>query len=185
MNNIKNIIGVDPGMTGAIFVLDYETKKRISHYLIKKKGDEIDIQDLVSYLQQFSKEDSIAFCENPHPNERDGIKTVYAGFKYGEAVATLKVALNILGFRTWLVNPPQWKFYFALTAPNIDYKEKKKMSIEKACYLYPECKDIFMHTDIFNKEPRHDLSEAYLIATYGLYQLEIQEKEKQEKLKEN
>ena len=58
---MKYAIGIDPGLTGSIFCVDYNTKKIHSFYDVEKIGADIDIAGVVKYLKQFKTEDSIIF----------------------------------------------------------------------------------------------------------------------------
>lgn len=164
---MKYIIGIDPGLTGSIFCLNFDNKKIHSFYDVEKIGADMDIVGVVNYLKQFRTDETIIFIEAPHPHGQDSIKTVYAGFMYGHGVGTMNGICVAMGFNVIKVSPPTWKGYFALCSSASTYEEKKALDIEKACYLSPQDEHIFKYKRFDKKTYRHDRSDAFLIAWWG------------------
>lgn len=168
MNSDFLVIGIDPGKTGELWVLNSKTRKTVAYHDIDKLGNDIDVYGIVRFLKQFDINNSLVICEDPHPHGNTGVKTVYAGFEYGKGVGTIIGVVAALGFKMIRVSPPVWKGHFALTSSSSTYQQKKDLSVEKACYLSPEDAHLFCHKRIDKKVCRHDRAEAFLIATYGI-----------------
>jgi hypothetical protein len=163
------IIGIDPGKSGCLWAIDAATRKTIAFHDIEKLGTDINIDGIVQFLKQFNHNKSIVISEDPHPHGQEGeVKTVYAGFEYGKSVGTIYGIVTAMGFQFLRVSPPVWKGHFALTSGKATYNEKKKLSIEKACYLSPADACYFNYKRFDRMVSKHDRAEAYLIAIYGL-----------------
>lgn len=162
------VIGIDPGKSGCLWAINATTRKTIEFLDISKLGNDIDIIAIVDFLKQFNPDASIVMAEDPHPHGTDGCKTVYAGFEYGKAVGTIYGIVMSLGFKFLRISPAIWKGYFAINSSSSTYLEKKKLSVEKACYLSPQDAQHFQYQRFDQKVSKHDRAEAFLIAIYCL-----------------
>jgi len=162
------VIGIDPGKSGCLWAIDASTRKTIAFHDIEKLGNDINIFKIVEFLRQFNPASSIVMTEDPHPHGDTGVKTVYAGFEYGKGVGTIYGIVVALGFNMLRISPPVWKGYFALTSSQSTYEGKKKLSVEKACYLSPADAGLFQYKRLDHNICKHDRAEAFLIATYCL-----------------
>jgi hypothetical protein len=164
------IVGIDPGKSGCLWGMDANTRKTVAFHDIECLGADIDVIAIKQFLDQFPVDNTIVVMEDPHPHgtSGDGCKTVYAAFQYGKSVGTIIGIITGMGYRFIKVSPPTWKSHFALTAGNATYLEKKKMSVEKACYLSGEDSIHFNYMRFDKRVVKHDRAEAFLIAIYGL-----------------
>ena len=163
------IIGIDPGKSGCLWAIDASTRKTIAFPDIQKLGTAIDISGIVQFLKQFDVDKSFVVSEDPHPHGTEGeVKSVYAGFEYGKSVGTIYGIVVAMGFKFIRVSPPVWKGYFAITSSKSTYNEKKKIAVEKACYLSPADACHFNYKRFDRMVSKHDRAEAFLVAVYGL-----------------
>jgi len=162
-------IGIDPGLSGCMVAIN-ENAELIGFQNVQCEGESIDIDIIVDFLSRFSQSSQV-IIENPHVHSGDGIKTVYAGFRYGYSVGTLQSIPQALGFHCELIAPMSWKSYFKLTGGQLSYQERKEKSVELACNLLG-CQDTFKLIKQQGKTQRviylHDKAEAYLLAYYLL-----------------
>jgi hypothetical protein len=163
-----SVIGIDPGKSGCLWAIDSMTRQTVSFHDVQRLGNDIDIWSIVEFMKQFDPKLSIVMSENPHPHGNTGVKTVYAGFEYGKGVGTIYGIVVAMGFKLLRVSPPTWKGYFAINSSKSTYLEKKKLSVEKACYLSPADAKHFNYTRFDKKVSKHDRAEAFLIAIYCL-----------------
>lgn len=163
------IIGIDPGKSGCLWAINAGTRKTIAFHDIEKLGTDIDISGIVQFLKQFDVAKSVVIAEDPHPHGQEGeVKTVYAGFEYGKSVGTIYGIVVAMGFIFLRVSPAVWKGHFAITSSKSTYNEKKKLSVQKACYLSPADACHFNYKRFDQMVSKHDRAEAFLIALYGL-----------------
>jgi hypothetical protein len=163
------VIGIDPGKSGCLWAINAVTRETIAFHDIEKLGTDIDIHGIVNFLSQFKIESSLVISEDPHPHGTEGeVKTVFAGFEYGKGVGTIYGIVVAMGFKFARVSPPIWKGYFAITSSKSTYNEKKKLSVQKACYLSPKDAHLFNYKRFDNMVCKHDRAEAFLVAIYGL-----------------
>lgn len=155
---MTRVVGIDPGASGCIAVIDTETKE-YSVYDFPKLDKEIDVMELFgSIISKLGKPD-ICIIEDVHALPR---QSTVAGFKFGVAVGVARAVAGVLQCRLEYVSPQRWKKYF-----NISGAEKpqlKEMAVLKARSLFPTLAPQLLKS----KDGR---SEALLIAEYGLRKL--------------
>jgi len=173
MTKIDNaVIGIDPGKSGCLYAIDIKTQNTLSFHDIKKIGTNIDINGIVKFLSQFNLETCFVITEDPHPHgAKDEVKSVYGGFEYGKSVGIIYGAVVGMFFKMHRVSPVAWKGYFALCSSKSTYLERKKLSVEKACYLHPTGADTFYTQHLTRRVLKHDRAESFLIALYFLQKL--------------
>lgn len=163
------IIGIDPGKSGCLWAIDAASRNTIAFHDIERLGNNIDIAGISAFLCGFDHADTVVISEDPHPHGREGeTKTVYAGFEYGKSVGVIYGVAIALGFKFIRVSPPVWKGHFAITSSKSTYKQKKELSVEKACLLSPEDAKHFRYMRFDRMVSKHDRAEAFLIAIYGI-----------------
>lgn len=163
------VIGIDPGKSGALWAIDVATRNSVGYYDIETLGTEIDIFGIIKWLKQFDTATDIVCSENPHPQgKHDEAKTVYAGFQFGKAVGIIQGIITTLGFKHIPVSPATWKAYFNLIDSKASYRQKKLMSVEKACFLSPADADAFRYQRFDKPVAKHDRAEAFLLAIYAI-----------------
>jgi len=162
------IIGIDPGLNGAIASINPQTKQCIVFdtptLTIKSKTknkNEYDIQSMISLLSSIEDIHSV-YLEKVHSMPGQGVASMFSmGYGYGlwiGILAALKIPYN-------LVIPQQWKKVM-LSGMTSEDKQNKKTSIIRAQQLYPDAK--IFGTRGGGKDGR---AEALLIATYGIREL--------------
>jgi len=153
------ILGVDPGVNGAIAYLFYPNREirllDIPSIAIKKSGrsrkiSKIDVRSLVQSLAFLKKTDTrIAYIEDVHSMPKQGVSS---SFTFGETKGILIGVLAALGCSYRLVSPNIWKKHFALSSD-------KKDVLFRARSLYPDL-----------NITRPDQAEAIFILEYGIQQ---------------
>jgi hypothetical protein len=168
--DVLTIIGIDPGLTGALFAIDATSGKPVCWKNVECRGELINVASIVKFLSQFDIENDLVFCENPHTHAKDGIKEIFQAFRFGYSVGTLQAIPQAMGFKTELIAPITWKSWFGLMTSNTTYTERKELSVEFAVDKLGDQDmfiDIKQQGKVMKKIYKHDLAEAYLIACYG------------------
>jgi hypothetical protein len=145
----KIIMGIDPGISGAI-AFDGEETARVSVYDVPIAGGEISPPLLADLILDYSP--SVAWIERVGAMPGNGAVSMFNfGRSYGDvrgAIGTLRIPLNY-------VTPQVWKRHFKLSGASKD--QSRMLAIQ----LFPSVADKF-------KLKKHDgRAEAALIALYG------------------
>jgi len=156
-----NILGIDPGLDGAVVVL-------------KESGELVEIHDMPTLLDGakgrravnpallasifYKTHASRAFCELVGPRPTDGIT---AAFGFGRSRGIIEGALAAAGIPLEMIAPPVWK-RAANIAPG---KENKDSARSVAISRWPS------HAALFARKCDCDRAEAALIAVAGLAKL--------------
>lgn len=142
-----NHIGIDPGKSGAISVMDTYGNVIVSPF------DEKRYLEIVGHLCSGIPE-TIAVVEDVHAMPKQGVTSMFNfGYNKGWIVGLLKA----YGCQVWLVSPQKWKKYFCLDGD-------KKKSIDLAHKLFPSV-NLFA-TPRCRKE--HDgIAESLLMMEFG------------------
>lgn len=149
------IIGVDPGITGAICLLDgpdiitlvdMPARKIV---VGKKNRNTIDLIELEKIVRKL--EAPTAYVEKVQSFPQNG---GVANFNFGMAYGQILGALAMLGCRIEYVTPQKWKKALGVTSD-------KQTSINAFHQIFTDCEDL-----VYLK--KHDgRAEAALIAYYG------------------
>jgi len=185
MNEHQVVIGIDPGMTGGVAILDsgitiddIAEVYMIPKNEISKNKYELNIRKLWDILDDFKYYNPMVFLEDVH-----SLYGMSAGsnFKFGWVLGVIEGVIGSLGYEVHKVTPKRWqKIMFdgmetIMIPEHIDKKGKlikakkdtKAMSGLKALELYPDV-DLYI-TEKGNKSKNiHDgLSDAICIMEYG------------------
>lgn len=134
------IIGIDPGVTGAICVIDGD---RVT---LHKMPESISKMQLI--LQEFYRVEPIVMLEQVHSSPQQGVSTA---FKFGRVYGQVEGVLDCHGFDVEYVPPQTWQRGIdCLTGGD------KKISLARAKVLFPDLKGLTQKT-----------ADAALIAYYG------------------
>lgn len=137
----SNIIGLDPGTTGAISVLNPDGTSLLF-------AMPLTVVEIVNLIVPYIQEKTVAYLEDVHAFPGQGVSS---SFTFGRNLGKLEGVLGALKIRTEYVAPQKWqKALGSLT------KGDKKVSVIKATELYPNVKGINKLT-----------ADALLIAEYG------------------
>ena len=146
------IMGIDPGVSGAVafYFLDYPN--RISVYDAPSVGKEINAPAFAQLIKQYSP--TICYIESVNAMPKQG---VVSSFNFGQAYGCVRGVVAAVGVPTVLVSPRKWKAFFALDS---DKEKSRRLAIMK----WPDCGH-------FNLKKHDGRAEAALIALYGSKQL--------------
>ena len=128
------IIGIDPGLSGAIAVLDDQKVKCIFDMPVmsegKKNKRQLNSALLVSLLKENinSKEDTIIVVEQVNAMPGQGVTSM---FNFGQTFGAIKGISAALGLPIFFVRPAKWKKHFELI------NSSKDASRTKAIEMYP------------------------------------------------
>jgi crossover junction endodeoxyribonuclease RuvC len=156
MNSTHTYIGIDPGVSGAIAVLDFDGNvdlydMPVMEYSVgKRKKRRIDMVLTRNLFRNMANSGHEAFIEEVHAMPGQGVTSM---FNMGYGLGALHAILNCLYIRTTRVRPQEWKKEFGLI------KKDKGDSIRVAQELFP-------HADITLKK-HHGRAEALLLAEFG------------------
>jgi len=152
-----SIIGIDPGVTGAIAILrGAETEIHDMPVLDVKGGHDFNRLEIVHLLSGAGAEhvyiERVQPMGGPKFKGRNGAKQT---FQLGCALETLRTACAALRLPYTLVSPQVWKRKFGLL------QQTKDASRAAALRLFPE------QAERLNRKKDHNRAEALLIAAYG------------------
>lgn len=142
------ILGVDPGVSGAVAFYFPARPDLIAAEDVPVAGGEIDAATLAQRINQLAP--SVAIIEQVGAMPKQGVSST---FKFGMAYGTVRGVVQALGIPMHLVTPTRWKKHFRLDAD----KEKARAL---ALRLWPE-------TRHFSRKKDHGRAEAALLARFG------------------
>ena len=151
------IIGIDPGLTGAIAVLNNNKIEEIFDMPVmaegKKNKRQLNSAQLVKLLQNIIKgnEDIIVAVEQVNAMPGQGVTSM---FNFGQTFGAIKGICAALQLPIFFVRPAKWKKYFELI------NSSKDASRTKAIEMYPSISEQLSKKKDVNK------SDAILIARY-------------------
>ncbi len=163
---MSNIIGIDPGLSGAIGIIGAEggqflnvsdmpvmkimmvnnAKARVKNCVNAKM-----LYDLLKLWELYGPIKEV-WIEHVSSRPGDGVASA---FSFGDTFGSIKAVTACLGLSSNLVRPQVWKKHFGLTAD----KEEARLA---AITLVPGA-EAFL-----SRKKDHDRAEALLIALYGL-----------------
>lgn len=159
------VAGVDPGVSGAIAVLDTETASLSVHdfpkLAVSVNGKNRSIIDFdATWALVFAlAANGIDLCVLEAPGRR-GSQNAAAGVTFGEAAGAIQMAVVAAGIPRRLAQPNEWKKAVGLPVRG-ERKERKDESRLAAKRLFPA------HQSYFARVLDADRAEAALLAHYG------------------
>lgn len=149
------VIGIDPGFTGALAVMNTATEELVSVadmpvYKNKKGRQELNLSQLFELLEP-PTEPVFAVLEQVASRPGQGAP---ATFRFGQGYGAIEMALAGHKIPVQYVTPAKWKSHFGLS-------KEKGLSRGLACQRFPT------HTDQFQRVKDDGRAEASLIALYG------------------
>tara|TARA_B110000881_G_C18098141_1_gene281482 strand:- start:16 stop:510 length:495 start_codon:yes stop_codon:yes gene_type:complete len=151
------IIGIDPGLTGAIAVLNNNKIEEIFDMPVmaegKKNKRQLNSAQLVKLLQNIIKgnEDIIVAVEQVNAMPGQGVTSM---FNFGQTFGAIKGICAALQLPIFFVRPAKWKKHFELI------NSSKDASRTKTIEMYPQFSDQLSKKKDVNK------SDAILIARF-------------------
>lgn len=143
------VIGIDPGLTGAIGVLNTENVKR-SHVIDLPATKEKGIITCALYDLLKGYKSSAIGIEQQHSMPRQGVVSTFkTGMNYGNLCAVLDMIYGSY----FVLSARKWKGYFNISAD-------KKESLTLARNMFPHL------TEELKLKKHHNRAEALLIARF-------------------
>ena len=151
------IIGIDPGLSGAIAILD--DKKVLSIFEMpvmaegKKNKRQLNSAQLVNIIRENIKknEEAVVVVEQVNAMPGQGVTSM---FNFGQTFGAIKGICAALELPIFFVRPSKWKKHFELI------NSSKDSSRTKAIEMYPKLSNQLTKKKDVNK------SDAILIARY-------------------
>ena len=151
------IIGIDPGLSGAIAILENNKIKELFEMPVmpegKKNKRQLNSAQLVKLLKDnFDKKEEISVVvEQVNAMPGQGVTSM---FNFGQTFGAIKGICAALGLPIFFVRPAKWKKHFELI------NSSKDASRTKAIEMYPSISDQLSKKKDVNK------SDAILIARF-------------------
>ena len=159
------IIGIDPGISGAIcFFENGEVKEIIEMPTMaegKKNKKQINgtqiYNEILKRIENLSKKDIFVVIEQVSAMPGQGVTSM---FNFGQSFGVIKGICSAMQLSTFYVRPVKWKKYFGLI------KSEKDASRTKAIEIFP-----YISTNLSKKKDSNK-ADAILIASffYNTYQ---------------
>lgn len=147
------VLGVDPGLEGALAVLDIDGAISILDLPTTGIGTKrcLDEHGISRWLGNYSIDHAYIEYVSAMPGWGSG-----GSFRFGMSFGILRAIVSLRGIPYTLVTPAKWKKHFAL--PGKD----KEASRQRALQLNPHI------ADLLSRKKDHQRAEALLLATYGM-----------------
>ena len=151
------IIGIDPGLSGAIAVLENHIVKKIFDMPVmsegKKNKRQLNSAQLVELIKQNikNKEETAIVVEQVNAMPGQGVTSM---FNFGQTFGAIKGICAALGLPIFFVRPAKWKKHFELI------NSSKDASRTKVIEMYPSISNQLSKKKDVNK------SDAILIARF-------------------
>ena len=151
------IIGIDPGVSGAISIL--ENKKVLDVFEMptmidgKKNKKQVNGSQVSNIIKEWKKDNKETIVVVEHVNAMPG-QGVTSMFNFGQSFGGIKGICSALSMPIYFVRPTKWKKYFNLIKTN------KDASRTKVIEAYPDISSKLSRKKDSNK------ADAILIARY-------------------
>ena len=149
-----NIIGIDPGLTGAVAVYNSGTLTVLDMPRIENDINALELYRIINQHLGPGPGSTIAYIERVGPMPRDGVKQAW---RFSAAYTTTRVVLALLYVPMALVPATVWKRAYKLPGG----ARGKDASRARAIELFPRC------ASQFARRKDSGRAEAALIALYG------------------
>jgi crossover junction endodeoxyribonuclease RuvC len=159
-----SIMGIDPGLTGAVAVIDKKGKV-ITYASFPTIGNRLDLKGLLDLMSELKKDHkpNRAFLEKAHALPNQGVTSM---FNFGVTAGHLEMCLASLKIPYEQIVPRVWTAVMHKgLSRNMTAKER---SLQLARGLFPE--EDFTLTERATK-PHNGVVDALLIAEYGRMKL--------------
>lgn len=143
------IVGLDPGLTGALAFYWPDYPERISAEDMPVADKRVDAASLAERLRQMRPTFAVVESVNAMPGQG-----VSSSFKFGMSFGEIVGVLGALQIPYHLTSATRWKKYFRLSS---DKEESRALALR----LWPA------HSATFNRKKDHGRAEAALLARFG------------------
>lgn len=159
------ITGVDPGFSGAIALLDPETRDLTvfdmplltDHKSGKQDLDDVKLAEILAPHQATGR--CMAVLERVASMPKQGLSST---FRFGMSYGAVRLALKAHGYEFHNPTPQTWKGHFKMKSRgSMTDSEYKRMSLSLARERFPN------NASDFSRLKDHGRAEAALIALYG------------------
>lgn len=138
---MKHYMGIDPGGTGAIVVID-ENLQLVSW--IKNDSTEI---EKVDFLDSVKDGVTCAAIEIVHSMPKQGVSS---SFKFGQSYGSLRMGIAYARIRMIEASPQKWMKALGITYQSgLSKTEKKNILKSKAQLMFPKEKITLINADAF------------------------------------
>ena len=142
----KSILGIDPGVSGALAVYYPDHPMIIAIHDMPVDGKAVDGYELAKIIRQYNPE--VAFIEAVHSFSGQGVSS---SFNFGCSYGVARGVVAACGIPTTLVSPQKWK-------RELELSKDKNQSLEMARMLWPD-------SDKFKRKKDDGRAEACLLYT--------------------
>ena len=146
------IVGVDPGLSGAIAILVTDAPDKLAVFDMPTIVGEVNAAALAEILRPYAPD--LAVIERVAARPGQGVSSM---FRFGQAFGTAVGVLGGRGIRLEFVPSTKWKRHFRLGGG----EEGKEQSRAAALNHWPQ------RAELFKRKMDHGRAEAALIALYG------------------
>ena len=143
------ILGIDPGVTGALALYYPEAPSRVVAQDLPLADGEISAPLLADIIRSFAP--SMAVIERVSAMPGQGVVSM---FNFGRAYGDVRGVIGALSIPVHFATPQKWKKHFRLSS---DKEEARAFALR----LFPAC------ADHFKLKKHHGRAEAALIAKFG------------------
>jgi hypothetical protein len=150
------IMGIDPGVSGAVAFYFPATPSHISVDDVPTVGNHIAASVLYDLIKKWSPEVAMTELVNAMPKQG-----VVSTFNFGRAFGTMTGVVQAAGIPLHFVTPAKWKKHFNLPAD-------KERARELALRMFPHS------TQHFARKKDHGRAEAALLCLYAAQTLNIE-----------
>jgi len=172
---MSNVVGIDPGFTGAIAILNTNTKNIIEILDMPtfqidrggKKKSELDLQTIVQTFNKIEKIEHV-YIEQVHSFPKQGVSSAFA---FGKQFGELLGILTALKIPYTPVHPTKWK-------ANLEVKKGKDASRARASQLMPTA------AHWWTRKRDEGRAEAALIAFYGYLSKSYKQRQQRASIKD-
>ena len=150
---MKSIVGLDPGKTGALAIID---QYGVTAEAFPLYCNEIDIRQISEYLAPLV--DPVCYLEKVGSRPGQGVKSM---FTFGEGYGKLKGMMEALCIPYVLVTPQAWK---KKVLAGLNWKGDKSAAIEFCHRKHPK---MDLRASERARTPHMGICDALCIAEYG------------------
>lgn len=143
------IMGIDPGISGAVGFYFPDYPERISAHDVPTVDNRINAVALVDHIERMAPDACVIELVGAMP--RQGLGST---FRFGQSYGTVIGIVAALKIPVHFVAPTKWKRHYGLSS---DKEEARRRALD----LWPAC------ASQFAKKKDHGRAEAALLARYG------------------
>jgi len=145
------ILAIDPGITGALAILDTSTRDLSVCDMPVLDGD-VNPHQLRAVIRAHTP--SLAVIEHVHPHPKEGVSSVW---RFSAAFTTARTVVTLLDIPTILVTPAKWKRIMGVKGGPEGKEQCRRLAIE----MFPAL------SGMFARKKDHGRAEAALLVVYA------------------